>query len=229
MLSLKAFPRSTLKSGAERGFGSGRGAGPRRDAQWEADERPAPTPAPNYKLPRRELSEAPRQGHGPTGAARELRLRQLLPPRQQIQSWRITEWNKTQQCNKISRRLVHLKPEQPGLAQDTARPLRATSRLGARQGERGFEMTLGELSKGDSSSQGSREEEDSRVCEQGRAAGSVRSGEVKSNCAASTAAINLSVYSCIPPQLSLPRHTGICVCLHTALLSSGLLPKWSAG
>lgn len=157
--------------------------------------RQTPSSHSSTELPSPGLSEAPRQGHGPSGAARELRLRRLLPPRQQIQSWRITEWNKTQQCNQISRRLVHLKPEQTGLAQEVvARPLRATSCLGSPA--RVFEKALGELSTAHPEAHGER-----GISEQGRAADSLRSGEVKSNCAASTAAINLSVYSHCRPSL----------------------------
>jgi len=48
MLSLKEFTRSMIKSGAQRGFGSGKGVRLHWDAQWEEDERLAPTPAPNY-------------------------------------------------------------------------------------------------------------------------------------------------------------------------------------
>lgn len=89
------------------------------------------------ELPSRGLSEISRQGHGPTGAvraARELWLGRLLPRRQQIQSWRITEWNKIQQCNKVARRLVRLKPSertQPGFVQEAAAPLRVTLCLGS--------------------------------------------------------------------------------------------------
>lgn len=157
------------------------------------------------ELPSRGLSEAPRQGHGPTRAARaarELRLCRLLPPRQQIQSWPITEWNKTQQCNKISRRLVHLQPSSRGSHRRWHGLCGQPRVWGARRGEGGFEMALGELPAGHSSSRGSRAEGESRISEQGRAADSLRSGEVKSNCAASTAAINLSVYSRGRPSLS---------------------------
>lgn len=89
------------------------------------------------KLPSRGLSEIPRQGHGPTGAARALRelwLGQFLRPQQQIQSWRITKWNKIQQCNKIARCLARLQPsehEQPGFVQEAVWPLRVTSCLGS--------------------------------------------------------------------------------------------------
>lgn len=77
---------------------------------------------------------------------------------------------------------------------------------------------------------------------QGRAADSLRSGEVKSNCAASTAAINLSVYPRGRPSLSArqpglpgtrcPGCPGVCVCLHTALPQAFLRcfvlpPKWN--
>lgn len=48
MLSLKAFTRSMVKSGAEQGFVSGEGVGPRQDARREEDEGLAPTSAPNY-------------------------------------------------------------------------------------------------------------------------------------------------------------------------------------
>lgn len=47
-ISLKAFTRSMIKSGAEQGFGSGKGVGPRRDALREEDGCLAPTSAPNY-------------------------------------------------------------------------------------------------------------------------------------------------------------------------------------
>lgn len=62
--------------------------------------------------------------------------------------------------------------------------------------EGGFEKALGELSTVHPEAHGER-----GISEQGRAADSLRSGEVKSNCAASTAAINLSVYSRGCPSL----------------------------
>lgn len=89
------------------------------------------------KLPSRGLSEILRQGHGPTGAARVLRelwLGRFLHPQQQIQSWRITKWNKIQQCNKITQRLVRLQPserEQQGFVQEVAWPLRVALCLGS--------------------------------------------------------------------------------------------------
>ena len=67
-------------------------------------------------------------------------------------------------------------------------------------------MAFRVLSTGDRSPhchRGSRGEEwDHRIAEQGRDADSLRNGEAKSNCAASAAAINLSVYSCGCPFLS---------------------------
>lgn len=79
--------------------------------------------------------------------ARELRLGWLLPPRQQIQSWQITEWNKIQQCNKITWHLVRLKPserEQPGFVQEAVQPLWVTLCLGSpAKGGRGLNGLLG--------------------------------------------------------------------------------------
>lgn len=155
------------------------------------------------------LSEIPRQGRCPTSsvrAAQELWLGRLLPPQQQIQSWRITEWNKIQQCNKITRHLARLKRserEQPEFVQKVARPLRVTSCLGSpAKGREGFKCPFGCFPRVlfHRGSQG--EEWDRQTSEQGRDADSLRNKEAKSNCAASTAAINLSVYSHGRPFLS---------------------------
>lgn len=67
-------------------------------------------------------------------------------------------------------------------------------------------MAFRVLSTGDRSPRyhpGSRgEKRDHQISEQGRDADSLRKREAKSNCAASTAAINLSVYSRSRPSLS---------------------------